>query len=131
MFASFRLSVQEARGHKDLYFAGLLSQHDIDTAMDGATALTRRWIYKPLVTLTVFLTQCLSPDHSCLEAVSKLLAWRTKKGLTSCSTDTGAYCTARDELPEEACHALARNVESTSSLVNIRIVPQTLGLENV
>ncbi len=32
MFAAFRLAVQEARGHKDLYFAGLLSQDDIDSA---------------------------------------------------------------------------------------------------
>jgi hypothetical protein len=110
MFAAFRLAVQEARGHKDLYFAGLLSQHDIDSAMGNATALARRWIYKPIVTLTVFLTQCLSPDHSCREAVSKLLAWRTKQGLTACSIDTGPYCTARDALPETACHALARNV---------------------
>ena len=106
MFAAFRLAVQEARGHKDLYFAGLLSQHDIDSAMGYATALARRWIYKLIVTLTVFLTQCLSPEHSCREAVSKLLAWRTKQGLTGCSTDTGPYCTARDALPETACHAL-------------------------
>ena len=42
MFATFRLSVQEARDHKDLYFAGLLSQHDIDSAMGDATALARR-----------------------------------------------------------------------------------------
>ena len=85
LVGAYALAVQEARGHKDLYFAGLLSQHDIDSAMGDATALARRWIYKPIVTLTVFLTQCLSPDHSCREAVSKLLAWRTKQGLTSCS----------------------------------------------
>ena len=42
MFAAFRLAVQEARGHKDLYFAGLLSQHDIDSAMGDATALDKR-----------------------------------------------------------------------------------------
>ena len=100
MFTSFRLAVQEARGHKDLYFAGLLTQYDIKSAMGDATALGRRWIYKPIVTLTVFLTQCLSQDHSCREAVSKLLAWRTKQGLTTCSTDTGPYCTARDALPD-------------------------------
>lgn len=93
MFASYRLAVQEARDHKDLYFAGLLSEHDIVSAMGEETVLARRWIYTPLVTLTVFLTQCLSQDHSCREAVSRLLAWRTKKGLPSCSTDTGAYCT--------------------------------------
>ena len=31
-----------------------------------------------------------------------------KQGLGSCSCDTGAYCTARDALPEAACHELVR-----------------------
>ena len=78
--------------------------------MGDATALARRWIYTPLITLTVFICQCMSSDHSCREAVSKLLAWRTRNGLTACSTDTAAYCTARDKLPERVCHALARNI---------------------
>ena len=110
MFSSFRSSAEAARRHPDLFFAGLLTDQDIDSAMGESTALLRRWIYTPLITITVFLTQCMSADHSCREAVAKLLAWRMKRGLKPCSADTGTYCDARDELPEAACQQLATNV---------------------
>lgn len=110
MLSTFRLAVQAAQRHKELYFAGLLSDQDISSAYGDASCRTRRWLYSPLITLTVFLSQCLSDDHSCRKAVSQLLAWRTKNNLPPCSTDTGAYCTARDELPEEVCRALAQNI---------------------
>jgi hypothetical protein len=56
----------------------------------------------------VFLSQCLSIDHSCRDAVARLIAWRLGSSLRPCSADTGAYCTARDDLPEEACSRLMR-----------------------
>jgi hypothetical protein len=56
----------------------------------------------------VFLAQCLSVDHSCRDAVSQLIAWRLARRLKPCSADTGAYCTARERIPEEACLQLAR-----------------------
>ena len=59
-------------------------------------------VYTPAVTVWVFLSQCLSPDHSCRDAVARLIAWRLAAGLSPCSADTGAYCTARSDLPEEA-----------------------------
>jgi hypothetical protein len=65
-------------------------------------------VYSPAVTVWVFLSQCLSADHSCRDAVARLLAWRVAQGLQPCSADTGAYCTARGDLPEEALHALVR-----------------------
>ena len=46
MFASFRLAAQEARNHNDLYFAGLLSQQDIQSAMgDAGISGLRVWAY--------------------------------------------------------------------------------------
>ncbi len=56
-----------------------------------------------------FLAQCLSSDHSCRDAVSQLIAWLLARGRRPCSADTGAYCTARDRVPEEACVQLARD----------------------
>jgi hypothetical protein len=61
------------------------------------------------VTVWVFLSQCLSPDHSCRDAVARLIAWRVARGQEPCSAETGAYCTARNDLPEEALHALVRD----------------------
>jgi hypothetical protein len=109
MIHSFRGAVAEARRHGDLYFAALLPQDRILKAFANARAVWQGWIYTPAVTVWIFLSQCLSPDHSCREAVARLLAWRLTQGLSPCSADTGAYCTARGDLPEEALHALARN----------------------
>lgn len=65
-------------------------------------------IYTPLVTLCTFLAQVLSDDHSCRAAVARLLAWRTARGLSPCSEDTGAYCKARQRLPEAILPRLVR-----------------------
>lgn len=108
MFALFRRSVELARHYPDLYFVGLLTHDDISSAFGVATARGRSWIYSPLVTITVFLTQCLSSDHSCREAVSKLIAWRVRNKIKSCSPKTGAYCISRDQLTEKQCQDLAR-----------------------
>jgi DDE family transposase len=108
MFAAFRAGVATARRHGDLYFAGLLSQEVILTALGVASSLWQGWIYTPEVTTWVFLSQCLSADHSCRDAVARLAAWRVTQGLYACSADTGAYCTAREHLPEEACQQLVR-----------------------
>ena len=108
MVRSFRAAVAAARRHGDLYFAALLSEQSILDALGSASSLWQGWIYTPAVTLWVFLSQCLSPDHSCLDAVARLIAWRVAQGDASCSSRTGAYCTARDALPEEACHELVR-----------------------
>ena len=109
MVQSFRAAVADARRHGDLYFAALLSQDRILKAFGAARAAWQGWIYTPAVTVWVFLSQCLSPDHSCRDAVARLVAWRLAQGLAPCSADTGAYCTARADLPEEALQELVRD----------------------
>lgn len=108
MLHSFRKALMQARQHGDLYFAALLEEQHIHQAMGAASSLWQGWIYTPAVTIWVFLSQCLSMDHSCREAVARLLAWRVGQGQRPCSADTGAYCTARDQLPEDACRELVR-----------------------
>lgn len=109
MDLAFRRAVAEARRHGDLYFAGLLAEDRILDAFGKASGLWQGWIYTPAVTIWVFLAQCLSADHSCREAVAGLIAWRLARGLRPCSAKTGAYCTARDEVPEAACSQLLRD----------------------
>jgi hypothetical protein len=91
-----------------LYFAALLSQDRILKAFEAARATWQGWVYTPAVTVWVFLSQCLSPDHSCRDAVARLIAWRVAQGRSPCSAETGAYCTARADVPEEALHGLVR-----------------------
>ena len=111
----FRRAVAEARKSGDLCFAGLLSEHRINQAFGEARELWQGWIYTPAVTVWVFLAQCLSRDHSCRDAVAQLMAWRTAGGLSACSAETGAYCTARDAVPEEACRARVRETGSRAA----------------
>jgi len=106
MFQSFRAAVAVARRDGDLYFAALLDRECILEAFGSASSIWNGWLYTPAVTVWVFLSQCLSPDHSCRDAVARLAAWLVAQGRRSCSGETGAYCTARDQLPEAACHQL-------------------------
>lgn len=106
MIGEFRAAVGAARRDRELYFAALLPEERILEAFGEARALWQGWIYTPAVTVWVFLSQCLSMDHSCREAVSRLVAWRVARGLRACSADSGAYCTAREDLPESTCHQL-------------------------
>ena len=52
------------------------------------------------------MAQVLCPDHSCQQAVIRVNAERAANGLKPASPDTGAYCKARDRLPEELIHKL-------------------------
>jgi hypothetical protein len=82
-----------------LPFADVLTED----ALAGALAAAGRWldrIFSPLVTLWVFLGQVLDPDHSCRAAVARLNAHRVARGQRPCSARTGAYCRARQRLPE-------------------------------
>src|SRR5829696_3414488 len=74
-----------------------------EDALAQALATVGGWldrIFSPLVTLWVFLGQVLSPDHSCRAAVARLIAHRLARGQEPCSARTGAYCQARQRLPE-------------------------------
>lgn len=105
---AFRRAIAQARQQEGLYFASLLSEDRILNAFGNARWLWQGWIYSPAVTVWTFLAQCLSPDHSCREAVAGLLAWRLAAGLMPCSGNTGAYCTARDAVPAETGMQLLR-----------------------
>jgi len=109
MVRPFRAAVAMARRQGQLYFAALLPEDRILKAFGTARAIWQGWVYTPAVTVWVFLSQCLSADHSCRDAVSRLIAWRVAQDQQPCSAETGAYCTARGNLPEEAIHQLVRD----------------------
>jgi putative transposase len=106
MCFSIRRCAQDAKRHGDLYFAALLPEHLIQQAFAKASAKLTGWIYSPAVTVWCFLSQVLSPDHSCRDTVARLNAFRVAQGKRPCSPDTGGYCIARDKLPEAVCQNL-------------------------
>jgi len=48
-----------------------------------------------------FLSQILSEDHSCRDAVSRVIAHRAASGLAVCSPKTASYRNARTRRPPE------------------------------
>ena len=92
-----------------LPFAQHLPEKEIHQAVHEAGTTFCERIFTPAVTLWTFLSQVFDADHSCAQAVARLLAFRISKGLRPCSPDTGAYCKARKRLPEQAMRTLVRN----------------------
>ena len=90
----------------NLPFTDVLSQEVISQALTAAGVAWKDRIYSPLVTLWVFLSQVLSADHSCRSAVARLIAFRISRGQEACSSRTGAYCQARERLPEKFFSAI-------------------------
>jgi hypothetical protein len=84
----------------DLPFSDVLAEDLVRQALTTASVSWIDRIFSPLVTLWVFLSQVLSADHSCRAAVARLIAHRLARGQKPCSAKTGAYCQARDRLPE-------------------------------
>jgi len=64
--------------------------------------------FSPVTTIWGFLSQALSDDHSCRDAVARVLARRAASGLEPCSPNTASYCDARARLPTAVPRSLAR-----------------------
>src|ERR671910_2505195 len=85
----------------DLPFTDVLSEGIVAQALAAIDVVWLDRIYSPLMTLWVFLSQVLSADHSCRAAVARLIAHLVSRGEKPCSAQTGAYCQARERLPEK------------------------------
>jgi hypothetical protein len=91
-----------------LPFADLLESSTVERILQEEKVSFRDRLFAPLVTLWVFLSQVLDPDASCRQAVARFCAWRAASGLPPCSADAGAYCKARQRLPEGVLARLTR-----------------------
>ena len=90
-----------------LPFSNVLSDGIVAQALTAINVCWLDRIYTPLVTLSVFLGQVLNADPSCRAAVARLIAHRLSQGQSPCSAETGAYCQARNRLPEKFFSAVA------------------------
>jgi len=64
--------------------------------------------YSPINTFKIFLSQVCSADQSCQNAVAQAIAESYAIKGKTVSPDTGNYCRARQQLPEELIHNLMR-----------------------
>lgn len=106
-FQSFRDQLGRKNG---LPFLDLLAPETVARVCLGNQHAWRERIHTPWITLGVFLSQVLSADKSCDDAVSRLQKYRYDRGLEPISADTSSYCGARERLPEALVWDLMRRV---------------------
>jgi hypothetical protein len=93
-----------------LPFSDVLAPDLVQELLQSLGISFRERIYTPFITLCVFLGQVFSEDHSCREAVARLMAFLMAQGQRPCSPDTNPYCRARKRLPEKLFQILVRRV---------------------
>jgi DDE family transposase len=100
--AAVQSQVEQLRQHNGLPLTPALADPDPDPrhAPDGRLILPRQRLFTPMVTLWTFLAQIFCPDHSCRQALLRLIAHRAARGESIPSEDTGGSCKARQRLPE-------------------------------
>jgi hypothetical protein len=95
-------------GNPGLPFADVLTEAAVRDALAEHGVAFRDRVFAPATTVWGFLSQVLSDDHSCRDAVARVLAHRAVGGLPACSPNTAGYCKARGRLPTEVLRTLAR-----------------------
>src|SRR5436853_4955112 len=94
--------------NQGLPFADVLTEASILRALDEHGVKYRDRLFGPVTTIWGFLSQVLSEDHSCRDAVSRIIAHRAAAGLEVCSPNTASYCNARARLPTAVLRSLAK-----------------------
>jgi len=105
-----------------LPFGEVLSAELVGRVLEEVGIVFRDRIFTPLTTLWIFLSQVVSPDGSCRNAVLRLVAFRASRGgpvaegqsrrasrgERPCAASTGSYCKARKRLPEKVLSRLTQ-----------------------
>src|SRR5215471_12969239 len=91
-----------------LPFADVLTEPSIQDVLNEQGVQYRDRLFNPVTTIWGFLGQVLSEDHSCRDAVSRIIAHRAASGVRVCSPNTASYCNARSRLLTGVLSTLAR-----------------------
>jgi len=91
-----------------LPFTDSLSETSILDSLNEHDFKYRDRVFGPVTTIWGFLSQVLSDDHSCRDAVSRIIAHRAASGLKVCSPNTASFCNARARIPTAVLGHLAK-----------------------
>ena len=94
--------------NEGLPFADVLTEANILDVLNDHGVKYRDRVFNPVTTIWGFLSQVLSDDHSCRDAVSRIIAHRAAQGIKACSPNTASYCNARIRLPTDVLRTLTR-----------------------
>jgi len=111
----FRLVLASFLQRPGLPLADALPEEVIQKASDDEAvsfAEDEEAVYTPAITLWAFLSQVLFKDEqrSCVAAVARVVVLLVGLERAPCSTNTGAYCRARQKLSEKFIHRLTVDV---------------------
>ncbi|MCO6046936.1 IS4 family transposase [Aeoliella sp. ICT_H6.2] len=94
--------------NEGLPFADVLTETSIRDVLHEHGVQYRDRVFNPVTTIWGFLSQVLSEDHSCRDAVSRIIAHRATSGQAVCSPNTSSYCDARSRLFTGVLSTLAK-----------------------
>jgi hypothetical protein len=94
--------------NEGLPFADVLTEANILDVLNDHGVKYRDRVFNPVTTIWGFLSQVLSEDHSCRDALSRIIAHRAASGVTVCSPNTASYCNARSRIRTGVLRTLAK-----------------------
>ena len=94
--------------NEGLPFADVLTEANILDVLNDHGVKYRDRVFNPVTTIWGFLSQVLSDDHSCRDALSRIIAHRAANGDAVCSPNTASYCNARSRILTGVLRTLAR-----------------------
>src|SRR5947209_10010567 len=105
-------SLKEVRArfarNQGIPFADALTEAKILDVLNEYGVKYRDRLFNPVTTIWGFLSQVLSDDHSCRDAVSRIIAHRAASGIRVCSPNTASYCNARRRMQTDVLRTLAK-----------------------
>lgn len=110
-----KLITQQTNKTDSYSFFNLLTSPQLLATVEEQLPEHRERLYPPTTTLALYLTQCMNTDASCQNTVNAHTVERVFNGLSACSTQTGAYCKARQHLPIDMVSTL---VKQTGQMVS-------------
>src|SRR6516165_12810535 len=90
-----------------LPFADVLTEARILDVLNDQGVQYRDRVFTPVTTIWGFLSQVLSDDHSCRDAVARVIAHKAASGARVCTPNTASYCNARSRLCTNVLRTLA------------------------
>jgi hypothetical protein len=94
--------------NEGLPFADVLTEARIFDVLNEHGVEYRDRVFTPVTTIWSFLSQVLSDDHSCRDAVARVIAHQAASGASVCSPNTASYCNARGRLRTDVLRTLAK-----------------------
>jgi hypothetical protein len=94
----------------ELSLQEILSPEQVEEAVVAEGLRFRDRLFTPMLTFWTFLIQTFTADASCQTALARLIAWLSGTDAPLPSSNTGAYCKARQRLPEGLITRLSKQV---------------------